>query len=1246
MAEEKNELNKIYSEIESIESKIGNLQGELRHLKTKLDLYVERTEKANKEEYIVDPVLEEELTSPITGSHEVVLATEPTSIESKPVVIPNSKPQTVGIVRPSFTTDSSPKKVESHSIPKPVVATTQVTQSKTPMEPPPDLFDDLKKWVKGKIGNIPLEEFLGVNLLNKIGLLLLVIGFSFFLRLAYDWIGPFTKIGGMLLLSLAVFWGGDRLYKNKSYSIPGLGMIAAAFSIFYFTVYASYNIEATRIIGQENGLIGFILLFLASGIVIGASLWYKKEALTSFAYFLGFITISINEKADFNYFSMASVLILSVSLIGIMTVMRWKYLTGVGIFASYANYWLYAQGLPRTADGYLLRISETGQNFYLESILYLLLFWIIFFVSTFTMKVEDKKDEKIASAINIVNAFSFFAMFVYIHPEPTEWGAFTVTMGMGIVYILGAFAGRKSGREFLWNSSLILGVSLITLSIPSKFSDYGHVFGWLIEGSVLVVLGFMYRETYLKNLGYLVLFLNLGRFYTLPYGDFFYSSTSPLLIFDLNRGLIYLFMLGSFFGLIPVIRKYLSEWTKLDKFAYGSFGFLGSLTLYLFSFYLVQKPFQAYIIISGAGLLLGLGIYLKNRNFYYASTSLTIISLLASLGLIFPKNGIPHEINHILCSLFLIMGNGVQYYLGKENLLLRRYLGDIAITPRKSNVSFSMKNIFLKGEVFLWVGSIAFIGLTLNEFTPYIHSLSLLVAVSLCFAIQKKYKQGSRTGIFLYFLTFVAGLYRYKLYNTGNHSWDEVAWVALANLFVFWISGFGILYLSQKYSIKEEIRKILSPVLLSGTTLVAMLIGNILIDEPYLLSFAAIYSLLLVGYYKYNQDEFCIYNSLLINWFTLVFGLGAMMIQKESPDGVYEYMNLVTYTASSILTTVLCFQLTESVFPRILFYAQSLITSICFIVIVVPGEYRPIAFSVLNFGHIYFHIRNKSIKFYEYSYLTLGISVLSFLYQTDFLSSKILWDTKGMLLIAGYAGLFLAQTIFIFAKLNEVRDRYLYYILNFLIVFWAIYSAATIEYAILLFSVFVYVNSFLLAKFNVKEIAKLYYYPLILTVFSFLYFLGSNDKPNLLEEMDYKNFAIGILTLFLVLRGVKDVENYKSKQLDYKPQKYSFEKIITLILFSEFILLTMTVVDIRWWSLIWTIEAFSFISYGVFRSQALIRYAGFGLIGLAVLKLGFWDLQNLKENVRVLVLISIGGLFVIASFLYAKFKDKLFKAEE
>ena len=49
MPQEKDDLGKIYSEIESIENKIGNLQGELNHLKSKLDLYVQKTEKPGKE---------------------------------------------------------------------------------------------------------------------------------------------------------------------------------------------------------------------------------------------------------------------------------------------------------------------------------------------------------------------------------------------------------------------------------------------------------------------------------------------------------------------------------------------------------------------------------------------------------------------------------------------------------------------------------------------------------------------------------------------------------------------------------------------------------------------------------------------------------------------------------------------------------------------------------------------------------------------------------------------------------------------------------------------------------------------------------------------------------------------------------------------------------------------------------------------------------------------------------------------
>ncbi|HNB97277.1 MAG TPA: hypothetical protein PLS71_03495, partial [Leptospiraceae bacterium] len=58
------ELRKLYSEIASIENKMETLQGDLKHLRAKLDLAVQKYEKNLKEEQTSDTALEPELTSP------------------------------------------------------------------------------------------------------------------------------------------------------------------------------------------------------------------------------------------------------------------------------------------------------------------------------------------------------------------------------------------------------------------------------------------------------------------------------------------------------------------------------------------------------------------------------------------------------------------------------------------------------------------------------------------------------------------------------------------------------------------------------------------------------------------------------------------------------------------------------------------------------------------------------------------------------------------------------------------------------------------------------------------------------------------------------------------------------------------------------------------------------------------------------------------------------------------------------
>ena len=93
-----------------------------------------------------------------------------------------------------------------------------------------------------------------------------------------------------------------------------------------------------------------------------------------------------------------------------------------------------------------------------------------------------------------------------------------------------------------------------------------------MEGTILIVLDSCIKKLS-KNMGYLVLLLNLGKFFTLPYGDFFLfvCGRLPLLSFDMNQnGMIYIFMLISFYGLIPFIRSKRSEWARFDLAAYNT----------------------------------------------------------------------------------------------------------------------------------------------------------------------------------------------------------------------------------------------------------------------------------------------------------------------------------------------------------------------------------------------------------------------------------------------------------------------------------------------------------------------------------------------------------------------------------------------------------------------------------------------------------------------------------------------------
>lgn len=112
-------------------------------------------------------------------------------------------------------------------------------------------------------------------------------------------------------------------------------------------------------------------------------------------------------------------------------------------------------------------------------------------------------------------------------------------------------------------------------------------------------------------------------------------------------------------------------------------------------------------------------------------------------------------------------------------------------------------------------------------------------------------------------------------------------------------------------------------------------------------------------------------------------------------------------------------------------------------------------------------------------------------------------------------------------------------------------------------------------------------------------------------------------------------------QLHHTKSKLQFSLFAIPVLFLFFVILTMTLFEMRWWSLIWAAEALALLLLGLVRDIKSIRYGGIALIVISLLKLGIWDMRQLEDDTRVLVLVGIGLLFVVASYFYARFKNRI-----
>jgi hypothetical protein len=456
-----------------------------------------------KEELPVPPTVEK-------PKEEKRVPVEPPAAE-----IPEEAPQVVPewAAHTRFTPPVAPKITESAAptIPvkpiEPVVAPPPVaipippaTVSPKPYVPPPPPPRSTPRKSMGDRARsaLALEEILGTNWLNKIGVIFVVLGVAFFGNLAFGTFSPAGKVGFVLGLAATLLGGGIYLERKERYKVLGRTGIGGGWALLFFTSYALNHVAAMRVMNSD--VLDSILMLVVAAAMVGHTLRYRSQLVTGLSFLLAYSTIALSHDT---VYSLAAGAILAAAIISIIIKLGWFELEVFAILSSYGNhfYWLYRLLGDRGAQGH--PFPE-----FMASTSLLLFYWAAFRFSYVVRKIQSRAQENISTVAGILNIV--FLLFVMKFQSARPELAFYALLALGAIeFTIGQLPITKRRRAAFVLLTLI-GTALMLAAVPFRYSGENISILWLIGAEVLLFAGILTGERLFRRLGLITGLLVLG----------------------------------------------------------------------------------------------------------------------------------------------------------------------------------------------------------------------------------------------------------------------------------------------------------------------------------------------------------------------------------------------------------------------------------------------------------------------------------------------------------------------------------------------------------------------------------------------------------------------------------------------------------------------------------------------------------------------------------------------------------------
>ncbi len=340
-----------------------------------------------------------------------------------------------------------------------------------------------------------IEETLGTNWLNKLGIVILVVGVALFGIYELGALGPLGKVGISYFTSILLLAGGISLERRERYRLLGRTGIGGAWALLFFSTFGMYHVGAMRVfpLNIKSLTVDCALMLIVAVAMALHTLRYRSQFVTGLAFLLGYFTVALSQNSVYSLFAGV---FLAIGLVSIVLKMGWFELEVFGILSTYLThlYWLYRLLGINGAQGHVF--PE-----YHASLAILFFYWLTFRVSYVARSIKSDFEEHVSTTAAIVNMFLLLACLKFQSLDPTL--AYIALFVVGAVEFICAQLPVTKRRREAFIVLTVAGAALMLAAVPAHYAgnDSHITILWLVGTEVFLIAGVLVKEIVFRRLG-------------------------------------------------------------------------------------------------------------------------------------------------------------------------------------------------------------------------------------------------------------------------------------------------------------------------------------------------------------------------------------------------------------------------------------------------------------------------------------------------------------------------------------------------------------------------------------------------------------------------------------------------------------------------------------------------------------------------------------------------------------------------